>query len=556
MLRFGDGTPFPLDAGFLEVLVDAVSTSTAMLNATVQLEERQARAKQRQHEILEEAHRLEQFEHTVRLAAAAGGPVGGSAPTPADQATRRTVAAMQHAMRHSREQLKERAHSAAAQLGWAEAARQVESAAAGFFERHALPGTVWSWSWNATPNASRFDATARGARFTIDFDVERDVLWRAPIRISALVTGLVVPLPVGRWLRQPTLAPVRLDRCVLVGARSDPEGLSLVIQHRGGPSAGWWISVPRNGHASATAFDKKGRATATGMISPELWAELAATVELQIQARLRIRRARAVLLGGVALSLIEETTAAPRALLDELGPISRELRDRSRVPGELCVKRDITPGVREELFVPRAQLAACYASLPPKYRPLLDSIGVGRGLTEVLSELPGEAPSAPRPHPAPPARARPAPSPAPPLRARPTPPPLPRPTPPPVPATTAATAATIIEAITERRARPGPAPTAAPVPATTAVTSERHARPAPPPTAGPVPAITAVTSARHARSAPPPVPRRSAVHTPTAPVRSLRAIPVQPTVAVSGSTPRPRGREPTRAARHAAARLA
>jgi len=39
-VRFGDGTPFPLDEGFLEVLVDAVSACTAMLTATARMEDR------------------------------------------------------------------------------------------------------------------------------------------------------------------------------------------------------------------------------------------------------------------------------------------------------------------------------------------------------------------------------------------------------------------------------------------------------------------------------------------------------------------------------------
>jgi hypothetical protein len=49
---------------------------------------------------------------------------------------------------------------------------------------------------------------------------------------------------------------------------------------------------------------------------------------------------RAVLLGQAP---IVDTTAAPHALHDEIGPIVREIRRRSRVPGELSIKRDVTP---------------------------------------------------------------------------------------------------------------------------------------------------------------------------------------------------------------------
>src|SRR5512140_1947788 len=105
MLRFGDGTPFPLDEGFLEVLVDAVSACTAMLTATARMEERHERAREKQQALREEAHKPERFEQTVRMAAITSVPANPRKPTPTEQATRRIVAAMKHALKHAREQL-------------------------------------------------------------------------------------------------------------------------------------------------------------------------------------------------------------------------------------------------------------------------------------------------------------------------------------------------------------------------------------------------------------------------------------------------------------------
>jgi len=477
MLRFGDGTPFPLDEGFLELLVDAVSACTAMLAATAEREERHAHARKKQHELLEEEAKLERFEQTVRTAAATSAPVHRPKPAPTELAFRRTVVAMQHALKHSREQLKLAAEANAAELQWTESAQQVEAAAGAFFDRHVLPETVWSWSWDATPGKPSFEATARGARFVAEFALEPDVLWRAPIRIAALAPGVVMDLPRRRWFGKPTVAPTLLDRYVLVAARCDPEGRRLEIQEHAGAAPGWRITLPRDGAASATAFDRRGRAIAVEPVTPAQCAALVDAIDRRLNERLAERRTRTVSVNGLPVSRIDDTTVTPRALLDEIGPVVREIRARSCVPGELSLKQDVAIGVREELFVPRAQLAACYASLPPQYRHLLDAIGVGRGLTEVLGDCSSEAPAAVPPpqiplHPTPPQ-----------IPLRPAPPQIPlRPVPPQIPLR--------------------PAPPQIPL------------RPAPP-------------QLPPRSLAPPPTPRRPIAYTPTAPVKSLRAIPIQ-----------------------------
>src|SRR5262249_51377973 len=160
-----------------------------------------------------------------------------------------------HALRHAREQLTRAAAANAAEFGWVEAARHVESAIGGVFERHVLPGTTWSWGWGATSARPRFEATARGARCTPAVALAQDVLWRAPIRIAALAPGVAIDLPRCRWFGKPAVARTPLDRCVLVGARCDPEGCRLEIQERAGAAPGWQITLPRDGAASATAFD-------------------------------------------------------------------------------------------------------------------------------------------------------------------------------------------------------------------------------------------------------------------------------------------------------------
>lgn len=81
-------------------------------------------------------------------------------------------------------------------------------------------------------------------------------------------------------------------------------------------------------------------------------------------------------LNGLPLTKLTEPRAVPMEVLEQLTPLARTLRERSRVSGELVLKRDIGGGKREELFVPRAQLSQHFAKLPPEYRRPFEDMGV------------------------------------------------------------------------------------------------------------------------------------------------------------------------------------
>jgi hypothetical protein len=88
-------------------------------------------------------------------------------------------------------------------------------------------------------------------------------------------------------------------------------------------------------------------------------------------------------------------------VLQQLTPLSRTIRERSRVSGELVLKRDIGGGRREELFVPRAQLAQQFAKLPMEYRKPFEDMGVSSEDTQPAIAMPTRPPARPVP-PAPP----------------------------------------------------------------------------------------------------------------------------------------------------------
>jgi hypothetical protein len=382
MLRYGDGTPFPFGDAFLDMLGDAVDACTTMLAATANLDRRRADAEAVLEAIGEEERQLLMFERAV---AAACGPSPHGTGTPAARAAEHTRSAMQSAVERSREQLKKISSRKAATPSWHRTARRVHAAAGRFFARRFLPNTRWVWAWDARGAVTRAEGASQDARFRVVFDLDLPPRWLAPVRIDSLVPDLIVHLPQRRWLRAPIERAIPLGRCLLASARHDDRGRELVIRRPDG--SGWRIELPRDGQPSAAALDRRGRDAGTMLVSETELAPLIGAIDRELVTSRLPRHARDVLLDGTRLTEVDDTTLAARAMLGELAPTVHAIRQRSRMPGELTLKRDIADGRREEIYISRASLTARYANLPTEHRRLLDDAGFGRGLTTGIAEL-------------------------------------------------------------------------------------------------------------------------------------------------------------------------
>jgi hypothetical protein len=102
-------------------------------------------------------------------------------------------------------------------------------------------------------------------------------------------------------------------------------------------------------------------------------------------------------LGGTALEKLPEPRIVPMEVLQQLTPLSRTIRERSRASGELVLKRDIGGGRREELFVPRAQLAQQFSKLPMEYRKPFEDMGVSSEDTQPAIAIPRPPAAAAKP---------------------------------------------------------------------------------------------------------------------------------------------------------------
>jgi hypothetical protein len=112
-------------------------------------------------------------------------------------------------------------------------------------------------------------------------------------------------------------------------------------------------------------------------------------------------------LGNQELMKLPEPRIVPMEVLQQLTPLARTIRERSRVSGELVLKRDIGGGRREELFVPRAQLAQQFMKLPMEYRKPFEDMGIASedtqpsiaiGSTALRPPAKASPPGVPRPN--------------------------------------------------------------------------------------------------------------------------------------------------------------
>jgi len=389
MYRYGDGSPFPFEDNFLEIVDAAVDAAVAMFAAAGELEGLRQQARDAKHEADEEGRRLAGLEKAIEQALFTARPSSARDASVTQQTAQKVLSSTKQTINSARVQLEKRAQAAAAVPRPERSAAAAHDAARVFFDRHNLPGTTWEWRWTSVGGA-RGDATGYSGRFTTVFDLVLDPAWRGPVRIGTLVPSLSLLIPRKRAFGKPAPHRVHLDKAWLIGAESDGEQLILQVREHGGkPSAGWRLKID-GARATCIVVDSQSRALGGEL---ELGADdatslgtLADAIEAEMEDMRERRRAREVCLGDAPLATLPDATVPARALLEVLAPTIRTMRQKSRMPGELILKRDVDDGRREELFLPRAGINAKYARLPAEYRRFFDDAGLGRDETAEVED--------------------------------------------------------------------------------------------------------------------------------------------------------------------------
>ena len=400
MYRYGDGTPFPLDENFIETLTTAVETCTNAFLPLTELDNRRERAREARREGDREGARLEDLDRSIQAALAPYMPADKKAGTTPLVAQKVATAAKQ-AVVEAKRQIEQRVHAAEAQANPRTAGDDVILALKPFFDEHQLPKTAWIMSWDVRGHEPAADAVAQAGRITAAYALSPEP-YRGPIRVEQLADHVIVHMMKKGVFGKARPAPVDLGKYVMVAfERTATETVVTLKENPNRNASGLRFAVTDNG-ATWTSIgahgDAEGDSNPLDMDDTGPIRQLAERAHGALKDLIVRRTLVDLALGGTSVTDLDDPRMIPLELLAQLTPLARTIRERSRMSGELILKRDIGDGRREELFVPRSTLAQQYARLPAEYRRPFEDMGITGEATQpaiMLPRPPGHPPPAP-----------------------------------------------------------------------------------------------------------------------------------------------------------------
>lgn len=394
MYRYGDGSPFPLDENFIETLTTAVETCTNAFVPLTELDNRRLRAKEARREADAETARLADLESVL----------GGSlAPYLASEkkvsvtqgVAQKLGAAAKQAVAEAKRQVDARVAALEAQAAPRTVSDAVIKALRPFFDGHQLPKSLWIMSWDARGAECQADAVATAGRISAAFALSPEP-YRMPIRVDQLAEGVVVHMMKKGVFGKAKPAPVDLGKYVMVSfehtatgehvvtLKENPNKASSGLRFSVSDKGATWVSINTQGDAEGDANDLDPEDVApVRTLADRAYATLKDLINRRTLVELS--------LGSKPIGDLDEPRIIPLELLSQLTPLARTIRDKSRMSGELVLKRDVGDGRREELFVPRATLAAQFARLPADYRRPFEDMGISGEETQPAIVLPRPA---------------------------------------------------------------------------------------------------------------------------------------------------------------------
>ena len=221
--------------------------------------------------------------------------------------------------------------------------------------------------------------------------------YRAPIRVEQLADGVVVHMMKRGVFGKAKPAPVDLGKYVMVAfERNHREQIVTLKENANKASTGLRFALA-DGNAGATwvsittAGDAEGEPNPLDPDDVPPIRQLADRAYAALKDLINKRTLVDLTFNGSAIGDLDEPRIVPLELLQQLTPLARTIRERSRMPGALVLKRDIGDGRREELFVPRSTLAQQFARLPPEYRRPFEDMGISGEETSPAIQLPRPA---------------------------------------------------------------------------------------------------------------------------------------------------------------------
>lgn len=394
---FGDATPFPLEENFIETISAAVDSCVALFQLDVEQSERHRSAQAVVDQAEKDLEKLSNLARAVDRALAPMLPKGEAAGTP--ELTASQIAEQAASLiKNARANIVRRRDTSMRMTKDMTMGSRILEAMQPFFLHQQVPKTVWLYDWSAGRQAGEadlvFTASSPGKlQTTYRAPVPDGTIWVGPVRLDEIDAGYHLEFQhKGGWLKRGTHSgKIAIERMYLTEVVRSPEvSWFMLRQNASKPSIGYKVIVRSRDHSAPVIFpvdardevgEPMGLDEADELSLLELWKTMKRQLRKLAQHRNALLSAR---FRDQDIAEMTEPAELAECLLMSLAPLIREIRMRSRVPGELVLKRDLGDGRREELFVPRKQLERKFAGLPYEQRSCFSAVGLD---SEATSEF-------------------------------------------------------------------------------------------------------------------------------------------------------------------------
>jgi hypothetical protein len=386
MYRYGDGTQFPLEEDFIETLKAAVEACAGAYTPIADLDDRKERAREGKRQAEKELARLAELEVAMESAGDKFGPSTGRTATPVQQVAAKAIAGVKQAVQSAKAQIQTRVQQLESEASGGGLGSQIRTHLAGFFEKHALPGTTWASAWDARAGVAAGTAVSNSGKIAATFDLGLHGHWTQGVRVDLLAPGLALLLPKRKAFGGAKPSVVHLDKNALVAYERSGGHTTLIMREAAAKPSPGYRFTEENGQWIAVAIDHnndvQGSELALTADDAAGLVTLADATAAAIDGFRSHRTLKELRLGNQNVDAHPQPRVIVDAILTALTPLARSIKEKSRVPGELVLKRDVGGGKREEIFVPRAELAAMFTPLPPEYRKGFEEMGLARETTQ------------------------------------------------------------------------------------------------------------------------------------------------------------------------------
>jgi hypothetical protein len=231
-------------------------------------------------------------------------------------------------------------------------------------------------------------ATPFGIAATLDLEVPASHLFGHPLRLDRVVERLEVQAPDGGgWLhKEGRIRPQRFEKLYVAHLQIDAEESVIKLRSSAdGTGQGFDVYVrpaaPRV--RLVRAVDREASAEQPFEVAEADEASLVALLEkLEVPVRELTTHRKALVdatLDDRPLGDHDEPSLLVERLVPVIAPVTQEISRRSPSPTELVLKRLVSGGRREEIFVTKAELAKRLDRLAPPLRAVFDPLGLADG---------------------------------------------------------------------------------------------------------------------------------------------------------------------------------